>query len=182
MEHPLYKITRYLKATGDNCEKLEEILDDHFAAFLMAKGSLHNHQAWPGGYSQHVGDTMTIARSILNVMNKNWSVPFDWGSVVLVIFLHDIEKPFMQLQFAIGAPEDYRPWSKEERMAFRNGIIKKYGIELTEEELTALKYIEGEGDDYSATERKMNELGALCHAADVLSTRLWHSRNKPGDK
>ena len=42
-----------------------------------------------------------------------------------------------------------------------------------------MKYIEGEGDDYDPIFRVMNELGALCHAADTLSSRVWYDRNKP---
>ena len=179
MRHPLYNIKRYLKATGDNCERLYKILDEHAATFDFARGSLYKHQAWPGGYLQHVADCMSIARRILNGTRRGYPVPFEWGSVVLVLFLHDIEKPFMQLQFAIAAPEDFRPWTKKERIDFRMGMINRYSIEMTVEERVALKYVEGEGGDYSATERKMNELGALCHAADVLSARLWHSRNIP---
>lgn len=179
MKHPLYLITRYLKATGDEtCEKLYKIMDDHAATFAAAKGSMHNHQAWPGGYWQHVADTMQLAQRIMfATMPKGWPVPFSWSSVVLVLFLHDIEKPFMQERMA-NNPE-MPLWPKEQRAGFRDGIIYRYQIAITEEERIALKFIRGEESAHSHKERKMNELGALCHAADVLSARLWHSRNKP---
>jgi len=176
MPHPLYLITRYIKSTGENAPKLQKILDDHAGTLAIAKGSLYKHQDWEGGYLQHVADCLTIAR---RMMNDPWPMPFTWSSVVSVLFLHDIEKPFMQLQLAIGDMGDYKPWSKKERMQFRMNMISKYDITLTKEELLALTYIEGEGADYSPYKRVMNELGALCHAADVLSARLWHSRNKP---
>ncbi|MES2181961.1 MAG: hypothetical protein V4493_07660, partial [Pseudomonadota bacterium] len=94
-----------------------------------------------------------------------------------VLFLHDIEKPFMQERMA--EDPEMPVWNKAQRLMFVGETVAEYDIELTLEEFRALTYVEGEGDDYTATERTMNELGAICHAADVLSARLWHSRNKP---
>ena len=56
-------------------------------------------------------------------------------------------------------------FNKEEFLAGLN-------LDFTPEEWIALKYIHGEGDDYSGKERKMNRVGAICHAADVLSARV----------
>jgi len=175
MAHPLYYITRFIKATGDNAPKLQQILDDHRETFDKAQGSTHNHQAWPGGYLQHVWDTLHIANCIWS--HIDWPMPFEWSSVVLVLFLHDIEKPFMQERLSLD--KEMPIWSKQQREAFRMEIIAKYEIILTPEEHNALTYIHGEGDDYSPKSRVMNELGALCHAADILSSRLWHNREKP---
>jgi hypothetical protein len=179
MKHPLYNITRYIKACSDNAPKLQRILQEHSGIFQRAKGSQHNHQAWEGGYLQHVVDTMSIARILLNAMPKQWPVPFAWGSVVLVLFLHDIEKPFMQARMA--EDPEMPVWNKDQRTIFRNDTIEHYDLTLSTEEYLALKFVEGEGAHYSASERRMNELGALCHAADILSARLWHSRNKPAN-
>lgn len=175
MYNPYGNIYRYIKACGDNAPKLQKILDDHHSIFARAKGSQHNHQAWEGGYLQHVSDCMEIARMFFN--HAPWELPFSWSSVVLVLFLHDIEKPFMQERMAND--HEMPVWSKQQRHFFRNDLIYKCDLDLTDDEYCALQFIEGEGDDYSPTERVMNELGALCHAADTLSARLWHSRNKP---
>lgn len=176
MHNPYGQIYRYVKATGDNAPKLQKILDEHHATFAMARGSQHNHQAWEGGYLQHVADCMSIARMMLNAVTASWPVPFSWSSVVLVLFLHDIEKPFMQ---EAEEANPGRPWLEGIRIGRRLKIIEDYNIVLTEEEKTALEYIHGEGLDYLPNKRLMNELGALCHATDVMSARLWHSRNKP---
>lgn len=179
MAEPIYDIMRHLKATGDNCEKLYRVLDENKRIIYAAKGSQHNHQAWEGGYLQHVADCISIAIGIHHSMfvDMDWPVPFRLSSVILVLFLHDIEKPFMQDRMA--EDPEMPVWSKVQRMKFRSELCIHYNIQLTNEELLALHYIHGEGEDYSTTERKMNELGALCHAADVLSARVWHSRNKP---
>lgn len=51
-------------------------------------------------------------------------------------------------------------------------------IKLTEEELLAIKYIHGEGNDYCKTKRVMNKLSAFCHACDVFSARVTFDKNK----
>lgn len=174
-QHPIYSITRSIKDTGEHCPKLQQILDDHMAIFAKSKGSQNNHQAWEGGYLQHVADAIQIAGGLCT--HSPWPLPFSRSSVVLVMFLHDIEKPFMQHQMA--ADKHMPLWSKRKRHEFRSDLIAKYDIQLTAEESTALLYIEGEGDDYNPTKRMMNELGALCHSADIMSARLWPNRNKP---
>lgn len=162
----------YLTALGNNSPNVIWLYTDHEDLFNKAQGSRHNHQAWPGGFIQHVWDTIEIASMIYNQAVANeWPMPFNIQSVALVLSLHDIEKPFMQ-------QDSKKFWTKQRRASFRKDLIQKYNIILADEEEKALQYIEGEGNDYSPTERNMNELGALCHAADVLSARLWHSRNK----
>lgn len=174
-QYPIYDIMRHLKATGDQCEKLYKILDDNKAIIWEAQGSQHNHQAWEGGYLQHVADTMELA--IMIYREAPWPTNLQLSSIILVIFLHDIEKPFMQRRMAEDS--EMPVWSKEQRLIFRKQLIEEYDLHLTDEEYTALRYIEGEGGDYSPTERKINPLGALCHAADVMSARLYPDRNKP---
>jgi len=172
--HPIYHIVRYIKQTGDNAEKLQQLYDDHFTLFQRAKGSMYNHQAWPGGYLQHVCDCIQIAKKYYNIP---WPMPFEFSSVILVLFLHDIEKPFMQKEMELSV--NPKPWSKPKRLLFQGEIIAKYDLRLTTTETQALVHIHGEGDDYSNEHRVMNELGGFCHAADVLSARLWPDRNKP---
>lgn len=179
MAAPIYHIHRLLKYTGNNCDKLMKILDDHQPKMQRAKGSMHNHQAWEGGYLQHVSDCIRIARIIYS--SALWPIPFEFKSVVLVLFLHDIEKPFMQYRMANNPL--MQEWTKTERLMYRTILIRHYDIELTAEEQNALMFVEGEGMAYNNKERKMNELAALCHAADVLSARLWHNRCNPaGEK
>lgn len=177
MQDPLYNICRHIKACGENAPKLQRILDDNSAIIAKAKGSANNHQPWPGGFLQHISDTLDFASHIFSIERV---FPFTWSSVVLVLVLHDIEKPFVQDRMAKDSQMPI--WSKEQRANFREDLILVYNIELTAEERTALKYVEGEGQDYSPNKRIMNELSALCHAADILSARLWHSSSKPVKK
>ena len=53
--------------------------------------------------------------------------------------------------------------------------ILEYGLVLTPAQENALKYVEGEHNDYTNKQRLMNELAAFCHLCDVTSARIFHS-------
>lgn len=136
--------------------------------FMTAKGSGHNHQAWEGGYLDHVRETMNIAVRLYYSMDNERQFPFPLSDALLVIFLHDIEKPYKE-SFALD--------TKDKKREFRDYFIRENRITLTEEQANALKYIEGE-HDYSNTERKMGPLAAFCHMCDVLSARVWFDKGR----
>ncbi len=87
----------------------------------------------------------------------------------MVLFLHDLEKPWK---------EDVDLKAKGKRAAFRLAKIAEYDIVLTQEQLNALKYVEGEGNDYRKDKRIMNEMAAFCHLCDVTSARIWYNEPK----
>ncbi len=59
--------------------------------------------------------------------------------------------------------------------AFRDRKLKQYGIVLSAEQENAMKYAEGELDDYTNLRRIMNELAGFVHICDVLSARVFHN-------
>ena len=69
------------------------------------------------------------------------------------------------------------------RSEYRNNPIQPlaYGA-LTGEE-NAMRYAEGENNDYTNLRRVMNELAGFCHICDILSARVFHNyprRDMPG--
>ena len=145
--------------------KLKSFLDLDYVK--VAKGSNHNHQAWVGGYLDHVLETMNIALWLYTTSPRR--LPFKLSDAILVMFLHDFEKPYKGSTASLN--------TKEERRNFRDVLIFAMGIELTEEQKNAILYVEGE-HDYSNTERRMNELAAFCHMCDIASARLWPNLGK----
>jgi hypothetical protein len=146
--------------------KMKHLLD--WADVKKAKGSNHNHQTWEGGYLDHVVETMNIAVWLYRTSPRK--LPFTLADALLVLFLHDLEKPF----------KNTATWkNKEDRRAFRDKLIQQNQIALTDLQKNALEYVEGE-HDYSNTERKMKELAAFCHCCDIFSARLWHGEGKSG--
>ncbi len=151
-----------------------KILADNRGLFQAVQGSSNNHQAWPGGYFDHVQETMNIAVMLYNGLNPLRPLPFTVADALLVNFFHDIEKPW---KYELG--EDGKLYYREElkdkeaQRIFRMQKMREYGIRLTEEQDNALRYIEGEFDDYTNERRVMGPLAAFCHMCDVASARIW---------
>lgn len=136
----------------------------------MAKGSSNNHQYWEGGYFDHIKETFSYANKLYFLLNQDREVNFSLSDAILVLFLHDLEKPIK-----------YSPLKEEylnDDNEVKNQLINKFNIKLTLEHLLALKYIHGEGEDYRKDRRVMNELGAFCHCCDIISARIFFNYPK----
>jgi uncharacterized SAM-dependent methyltransferase len=162
-----------------NREACLKILNDNRKLFETCQGSVNNHQAWLGGYIDHITEVMNIGYYLYNgldLMRENTAsyreIP-KISDIFLILFLHDIEKPW-KYHFENGKFH-HKPEFETKLQAhkFRMKKLDEYGIVLNDEQLNALKYVEGELDDYSCRERVMNPLAALCHMADVASARIW---------
>nr|ALV85547.1 phosphoribosyl transferase domain protein [uncultured bacterium pA1] len=151
------------------------LLADNRRLFETVQGSTNNHQAWPGGYVDHVTEIMNIAL----VDYRTWSairpLPFSLSDALLVVYLHDVEKPW---KYELGDDGQLRHLpafaTKDDAHAFRAKKLAEYGIVLTPEQQNGMKYVEGEFDDYSNRRRAMGPLAAFCHRCDVASARIWH--------
>lgn len=152
---------------SSNREKCLLLLEDNIARFKEAPGSISKHQAWKGGYIDHLNETMKIAESIYAITNMKREHSFSIGDVILVLFLHDLEKPFKYVEPKTNFNSD------NDKEIFINNLIDKYEIVLSQEQKNALKYIHGEGADFSLTERIQSPLSAFCHICDVFSARIW---------
>lgn len=156
-------------------EICQKILEDNRKLFQTVQGASNNHQAWPGGYQDHVQEAMNLAIVFYEKMNSLRPLPFSLSDALLVLFLHDLEKPW---KYEIG--EDGKVKYKEsmktktEFREFRNRKLKEYGLVLTEDQENGMKYVEGEHNDYTNKRRVMGSLAAFCHLCDVTSARVWH--------
>jgi hypothetical protein len=161
-----------------NHAKFAQLLHDHRIEIADGFGSSHNHQAWKGGYLDHVTETMNLACQLYRTLGGLRKLPFHLHEALEVMFLHDIEKPFK-----VGDKLLYggtiRTASKGNRKELRATIIQEYGIALTSKQYNALRYVEGVPDsEYTPGERTMGELAAFCHCCDILSARMWHDKGK----
>ncbi len=156
------------------------MLKDHRALFEKAHGSTHNHQAWPGGYIDHITDGMNYACQ-LYALDKAIGRPanFSLSDALLIFFLHDLEKPWRILVGTDGVAQNRAGLdTKALFKKFREEKLRDYGLTLTHAQQNALRYVEGEGEDYSSTRRVMNELAAFCHMVDVASARRYYDYPK----
>jgi hypothetical protein len=159
-----------------NHRKFVQILHEHKAQIIEGFGSSHNHQAWEGGYLDHVVETMNLACQLYHTLSGLRKLPFALHEALEVMFLHDIEKPF-KVGDKLLFKGDLSPATKGNRKAFRSSVIYNYKIVLTPEQENALRYVEGVPDsEYTPGERTMGKLAAFCHTCDILSARMWHDK------
>lgn len=161
----------------------KRLLNENRNLFEKARGSTHNHQTWDGGYIDHVTDGMNYGRHLYAFDTAfGRPLPFSLSDVLLIFFLHDLEKPWRILVDAKGNASNKDGLStKEEFKKFRESKLQEYGISLTPPQVNALTYVEGEYKDYSSTHRVMNELAAFCHKLDNWSARGWYDYPKASD-
>lgn len=150
------------------------ILDEHRALFATVQGSTNNHQAWRGGYYDHVGEVMNIAVVLYEQLAELRALPFSLSDVLLVVFLHDIEKPW-KYELGPDGQLHHKPamQGKEAHQRFRMEMLARHGVVLAAEHENGLRYAEGELVDYTNKQRMMGPLAALAHMCDVASARLW---------
>ena len=160
--------------TEPNRTAVRKILADNRELFGKVQGSTHNHQAWPGGYLDHVTEVMNIAVVLYRTLDAKRPLPFSISDILLVVFLHDIEKPW---KYELGEDGQLRHkptmLTKQNHQRFRMAKLAEYGVLLDATHENGLKYAEGELEDYSSRARKMGPLAALAHLCDVTSARIW---------
>jgi hypothetical protein len=52
------------------------------------------HQAWEGGYVDHLQETMNIGIDLYKTFSQRRDLTFTLSDLFIVLFLHDLEKPF----------------------------------------------------------------------------------------
>lgn len=156
-----------------NKESCKSLYEENLPILKKARGSKTKHQAWGGGYLDHVAETMNIAIIIYDAFNKRRPLPFELSDALLVLFLHDIEKPWKQLSPELNL-ETNGIKNRETIKEFKDKILEKYNFKLTSEHLNALEYIEGE-IDYDPFKRLARPLAAFCHTCDFWSARGWYN-------
>lgn len=145
--------------------------------FGSTPGSSANHQCWRGGYIDHLTEVMNVGVGLYVTLKKKTgrSLPFSLSDLLLVLFLHDIEKPWKYEMDEMGTLR-YKPGmeTKEAQREFRKGRIYTAGIILTPKQENGLDFAEGEILKHSPTDRCMGELAAVAHMCDVLSSRVFY--------
>lgn len=150
--------------------------EENEVLFRSAWGSVHNHQAWPGGYHDHLEEAGNFGVHLYNMAEStNRELGFTLSDVQLVLWLHDIEKPWKYWVTPEGIREIIPELqSKDAQHDFRFRKIDEYGIILESKHINGMHYVEGERDyEYSSYERKSWPLAGLCHTADHFSARVF---------
>lgn len=150
------------------------ILADNRRLFQTVQGSTNNHQNWPGGYFDHVQEIMNISVVLYERLSSIRPLPFLLSDLLLVVYLHDVEKPWKyELRDDGQLHHKFTMQNKGDHQQFRMAKLAEYGVVFTSEQENGMKYAEGELNDYSNRRRVMGPLACVAHMCDVASARLW---------
>lgn len=154
--------------------KIYDVYHKYKAEFITAQGSQNNHQAWVGGLLDHIVDAMNIGRLLYQGMSIKRPLPFTVSDVLVVIFLHDIEKAFPKRINEVMENTVYYTRSKA-KSKIRYRVLHEESIWelLSEEHKNAIDFAEGENEHYSNERRVMHPLAAFVHICDTASARVW---------
>lgn len=161
-----------LKLDGVDAGAVSKLLKMYADEMSVSPGSSHNHQAWLGGYVDHIRDVLLTASALYPAAEQVHPLPFRLADVHKVLLLHDAEKPIL---YARGGKDKV---SHEDRLKIAMDVAIEAGFDMTVAHGNAMRYVHGEGSDYSGSRRVMGELAAFCHVCDVMSARVWHSVGK----
>jgi len=82
-------------------DALLSIYKEYHELFHYAAGSSHNHQAWKGGYADHIAECIRVNVATYKALDMIRPLPFTEDQATICLFFHDIEKPFRY------GPEDH---------------------------------------------------------------------------
>ena len=174
---------------GENGQAVRRFMeiDENRHAILTSPGSRDAHHAWRGGYQEHIRQTMIVAYTLYQLMldlGRFETLPpeeqFSFSDALTVVFLHDIEKPFIYHMGADGEVGKLIAMTKAVRKEFRQSVVDAYGFAITPTMANALLHIEGVRDEYYVPGERIDQpLAALCHAADNLSARALYDHGRP---
>jgi len=155
---------------------------DYLSLIEKAKGSQSKHQAWPGGYIDHLVECMRIGENIYRSLKEIRKVDIYWPSVVKVLYFHDVEKIFkyneeVDLNKANQLVKD-AVYAKD--WFYRETLPNWYNVHFNDNEYNALIHIHGEKE--YGKERIICPLGAFCHCCDILSARMWYDKPTEEEK
>ena len=175
MKKPKYHhlITLVNMIDAPNANAIQRFLSEARNDVYDARGSTNNHQTWRGGWWDHTTEAMNIAVVLYPILDALRPLPFTLSDALLVLFMHDVEKPWKYEMRNGEWVHRIDMIMKSEHQAYRMKLADRWGVKLTEEHINGIKYAEGEVDDYTPHERVMQPLAAFAHMCDNWSARGW---------
>ena len=183
MNYENHTFLNYLQEMSDKRRNaLIDIYEDYKHLFHKAKGSTFNHQAWDGGYADHLAECFMINNTVYKALSTIRPLPFTKDSAAVALFFHDIEKPFKNIN---SDDKNVLFWQNHQETSLKswesikfdilNHMQETYKFALNDDEINALLYTHGEGSDHQKTKRVMSPLAAHVHHCDNTSARIWHN-------
>jgi hypothetical protein len=193
------KLIKIIKETfpQDRSEKLIKLYTDYEERIKEAPAStkIHFHNAYPGGYLDHVHNVIECALELTKLFKKMGGIiDFTKEELIFSAMHHDLgklgtlEEPYYVIQESdwhrINRGEVYK--HNDNRQYFRVNdltifILQQYGITVTQNEFLAMKLTDGLYDknnedylkQYGAGDYPMRtNLHKICHWADYMASTI----------
>jgi hypothetical protein len=141
-------------------------------------GARKKHQAWEGGYLDHVVYATNFGVRLHNLnLDLGFQPDHSEGDIALVMLLHDFGKIARYRKVENGW--DYVENPDQTEKNFFRSAIDGHGFQLTDIQKNALEFVHGEGSKYTPKGRLMLPLATLCHQADVWNARYCSDNPLP---
>lgn len=150
------------------------IKKDFATKFETFPGSISKHQWWPGGYRNHLEETMNIAVVLFDALQKKRGVPFSLSDALFILFIHDLDKLISYKRTG----KKFKRTKRHEEINVPQLLKEKYSFRLNPTERNAIRYIHGENQDSNPRKRVMLPLTAFVHCCDILSARVWYEKGR----
>jgi len=183
--------------SGERGEKLLSFYDQYAdrIALMPASGKTSYHNAFAGGYVDHVLRVILLSMKISKLWKESGAIQdFTDEELIFVALNHDLGK-FGTLEHEEYLQENEDYWIKKGQVYKHNPdidfmktserslfLLQQLGISLTQNEYLGIKLHDGlyeEGNKgyyiaYSEEYRLRSNLPYIIHQADLLATRIEH--------
>ena len=191
--------------TGERLEKLNEMYDyfEERMMFAPASGKEHYHNAYVGGYVEHVMHVTMSALQIKKLWEKNGAtINFTDEELVFAALHHDLGK-IGDLAEEYYTPNDSDWHRKNQGLIYKhNGnlqymtvtdralfLLQHFGISMSENEYIGLMLTDGLYEEanksyyvgYSADRSLKTNIAYILHQADMMATHIEFDQWKRGD-
>lgn len=181
-------------------EQLKQLYDDHAERIMLmpASGTEHFHNAWPGGYVDHVVRVMDAALTIRQVWETfGATMNYTEEELIFAALNHDLGKIGTE-EAEQYIPNDSEWHRKNQGKLYKNNpansfmtvpdrslrILAERGIRVSESEWFGIKLHDGMYDEsnkayyisYDVNSRLRTNLPYVLHQADQLAARTEYEK------
>ena len=191
--------------SGERLEKLLEMYDyfEERMCLAPASGKEHYHNAYVGGYVEHVMHVVELAVEIKESWEKNGAtINFTDEELVFAAMHHDLGK-VGDLEHDYYIPQDSEWHRKNQGAIYKHNpslqymkvpdrglwLLQHYGVKVTDKEYIGIKLTDGLYDEanksylmsYNPDFRLKTNMCYILHQADMMATHIEFDEWERGD-
>ncbi len=192
--------------SGDRLENLNKMYDDLEDRMVMApaSGKEHFHNAFVGGYVDHVLHVVDFALKVNQIWKDNGAhINYTDEELIFAALHHDLGK-VGDLEGEYYVPNDSDWHRKNQGLIFKHNdeiqymtvtdrsvfLLNHYGVKMSKWEYLGLRLTDGMYEEankgyytgYIHATRLRSNIAYVLHQADMMATHIEYDRWEQGDK